>query len=104
MGHNIIGYDLPALWKIKGEWDTVPLVLDTLVISRALWPERPWGHSLDAWGNHLGSHKIDFHNFDEYSEEMLEYCKQDVRLNYLVLKELEKEYGKQFTRGYHVYN
>ena len=93
VGHNIIGFDLPALWKVKGPWDTVPLVLDTLVVSRFLWPERPWGHSLEGWGKHLGYPKIDFHDYEEYSPEMLEYCTRDVLLNYRVLLELEKEHG-----------
>lgn len=107
MGHNIIGYDLPALWKTNGAWDTVPLVLDTLVLSRALWPERPWGHSLRAWGEHLGEPKGDFTDFEEYSDEMLNYCEQDVMVNYKILKALEKEYGELSDgaafKGYSVY-
>lgn len=103
VGHNIIGFDLPALWKVTGEWDRVPLILDTLVLSRTLWPERPWGHSLEGWGEHLGYPKIDFDDYSEYSEEMLTYCERDVLLNYKVLLELEKEYGATFTEGYSVY-
>ena len=102
VGHNLIGYDLPALWKCRGGWNNVPLVLDTLVVSRFLWPERPWGHSLGAWGQHLGNEKIDFHDYEEFSEEMLEYCAQDVLVNYDVLVELEKEHGSPL-QGYSVY-
>ena len=103
VGHNVIDYDLPALWKVHGKWDHVPLILDTLIISRYLWPERPWGHSLEGWGEHLGNKKGEFSAFDEYSEEMLEYCKQDVIVNYHVFKALEKEYGQQFMTGFKVY-
>jgi hypothetical protein len=107
VGHNIIAYDLPALWKIKGKWDTVPLILDTLIISRTLWPERPWGHSLEGWGEYLGEKKGDFSDFEEYSEEMLEYCEQDVIVTVKVLHALNKEYGEMkdgaTLKGYSVY-
>lgn len=85
----------------------MPLILDTLVISRALWPERPWGHSLAAWGEYLGEKKGDFDDFEEYSEEMLEYCKQDVIVTAKVLHALNKEYGEITNgltlKGYSVY-
>jgi len=107
-GHNIIGFDLPALFKLYGEWDHVPNVVDTLVLSRFLWPERPWGHSLKGWGKHLGIEKIDFEyteeNFAEFSEEMLAYCIQDVLLNAEVFKALEAEYGHSLSEGYNIYN
>lgn len=102
VGHNIIAYDLPALWKIDGPWDKVPLILDTLVVSRTLWPERPWGHSLEKWGKHLGVHKQEFEDFSRYTPEMLEYCKQDVLVNKAVLEAEEKEYGNTL-QGYSVY-
>ena len=103
VGHNIIGYDLPALWKVRGGWNSVPLVLDTLVVSRFQWPERPWGHSLEGWGKHLGNEKIEFNDYETYSEEMLEYCAQDVLVNLDVLMELEKEHGSPLE-GFSVYN
>lgn len=96
MGHNITGFDLPALWKCSGEWDSVPDVLDTLVVSRFLWPERYGGHGLAAWGERLQDHKLDYTGgWEEFNEEMLTYCEQDVALNFAVLKELEKEYMEQ---------
>lgn len=103
VGHNIITYDLPCIWKIYGEWDSCPLIIDTLVCSAALWPERPGGHSLEAWGKRLGYPKGDFNQFNEYSEEMLEYCERDVELNHLVLKKLEVENNGNTFPGYKVY-
>jgi DNA polymerase-1 len=35
--------------------------------------------------------KIDFHEFDKYTPEMLTYCRQDVELNHRVYCELKKE-------------
>lgn len=106
VGHNIIGYDLPALWKLYGKWKKYPLIIDTLVVSRALWPERQDGHSLDAWGKRLGCHKIEFNDFSQFSLPMLSYCQQDVALNVQVFKELDKEMIKQYgtpLQGYKVY-
>lgn len=102
IGHNIIAYDLKAIWKLHGEWEKVPLIVDTLVVSRGLWPERSDGHSLEAWGKRLGFPKIDFNDYTKYTEEMLAYCEQDVALNVKVLKALEEEHGATFT-GYKVY-
>lgn len=102
VGHNIIGYDLPAIWKVHHPWYEVPAIIDTLVLSRYLRPERWGGHGLEAWGKTLGFPKGDFHEFDAYSAEMLEYCENDVKLNVKVLETLEDEYGKAFT-GYKIY-
>ena len=103
IGHNIIGYDLPLLEKLFGipytigpdTWNNRPVTfIDTLVWSRYLYPDREGGHSLESWGKRLGFHKLEHDNFKEFSEEMLEYCKQDVRLTtklYKFLKEKELE-------------
>ena len=63
-------------------------ITDTLVMSRLANPSREGGHSLEKWGNTLGQHKGDFNDFTTYSREMVEYCKQDVRVNVLVYKRL----------------
>ena len=106
-GHNIIGFDLPALFKQYGEWDHVPNVIDTQVVSRFLWPERPWGHHLKGWGLHLGIHKGDFpytiERFAKFSEELLDYCIQDVAVNMEIYKALEAEYGDSLSEGYNIY-
>jgi DNA polymerase I len=102
IGHNIIGYDLPAIWKVTGEWEEVPLCLDTLIVSRFLYPERPGGHSLEAWGDKLGYPKQEFSDFSQYTPVMAEYCDNDVAVNVKVLEELEKEHGTTLT-GYQVY-
>lgn len=96
IGHNIVGYDLPAIWKVHGPCLLVPRVIDTLAVSRFLRPERYGGHSLAAWGKRLGFPKGDHSEWDRYSKEMLEYCEQDVKVNVKVLEELEKEYGSTF--------
>lgn len=102
IGHNIINYDLMALkLALDLDYSVEPdlfngkavEIIDTLVLSKVFNPDRFGGHSLDAWGKRLGSAKIDFHDFSEWSEEMETYCIQDVNLNHLVYKKLMQEKG-----------
>ena len=102
IGHNIIGYDLPVIWKLHGRWEKPPLVVDTLVVSCYLMPERWGGHGLESWGKQLKFPKGDFHEFDVYTKEMLEYCEQDVKLNIKVYEKLEADYGDTL-KGFKVY-
>lgn len=102
VGHNIIGYDLPVLWKLYGKWDRVPLIIDTLVTSRFFKPERKGGHSLGAWGETLGCSKIEFNDYSGFSDEMMVYCQQDVELNRRVLLALEDENEAPLS-GYQVF-
>jgi DNA polymerase-1 len=109
VGHNIIGYDIPVLKEFFGiDLGASHEAHDTLVMSRLFRPTSPYtekfgkfnakgwdnrvgGHALGAWGARLGNPKIDFHEFDRYSEEMVTYCEQDVSVNVQVYKTLLKE-------------
>jgi len=102
IGHNIINFDIPILERLYG---FVPKgkVKDTLLMSRVLfgdlhklddhtvaplkWKQPPiklcGSHSLKAWGYRVGELKGDFADLDsweEFSNEMMEYCSQDVRV------------------------
>ena len=113
IGHNILGFDLPAIEKwcamndnlFIGETYPQPkMEVDTLVMSRLLNPdrERPKGlpqrvgpHSLKSWGYRLGIYKGDYGEqdgaWDCFSEEMMAYCRQDVEVTSEVYKALLKE-------------
>jgi DNA polymerase-1 len=78
VGHNIMMYDLPCLKRLYNVKYDFTKVVDTILISRALLPDRENGHSLNAWGQRLGVHKSEFNDFSQYSEEMVAYCIQDV--------------------------
>ena len=95
---------MPVLFKLTSlrPKDVKAKIVDTLLWSQFLNPERVGGHSLAAWGERLGYPKGDFTDFTQYSDEMLEYCKQDVRVNYQILRALEKEYGDTI-QGYSIY-
>ena len=91
IGHNIIGFDIPMVHKFSNvNLSSIP-VIDTLVLSRLFNPSREGGHSLEKWGYKLGYHKIEFSDYLNYSEEMLDYCVRDVELNTAVLEHLRKE-------------
>jgi len=94
IGHNIIFYDIPVLQKLY-DFQHNSDIIDTLICTRLIWPKEKLydidveqytevppnlrgSASLKAWGWRLADHKIVFKDFSEYSEEMLEYCKQDV--------------------------
>ena len=96
IAHNGIGFDIPvlnSLWSTEIDYKNV---IDTLILSRLYNPERQGGHSLNNWGQLLQYGKIDYHEFSEYSQEMLEYCVRDVLLTEKVYKRLVQE-GTQFS-------
>ena len=91
IGHNIIGYDIPAIEKIL-DVKLNTKVVDTLVLSRLFQPVRENGHSLKTWGYRINFHKQEQpDDFDSYTPQMLEYCEQDVLLNEKVYHALLKE-------------
>ena len=91
IGHNIIGFDIPMVHKFSDVDLSNIEVIDTLVLSRLFNPTRDGGHSLETWGYKLGYPKIEFEDYLNYSDDMLNYCVRDVELNTKVLQELRKE-------------
>lgn len=83
INHNIIGFDFPTLTKLFGfKWHRKSCY-DTLVVSRAIYPDRPGGHSLKALGESLGLIKGDFgetNDWSEFTEDMMTYNIQDCRV------------------------
>ena len=98
-GHNIIGYDLPVIRKLHSWFTRTNGILDTLVLSRIYHPnlldidkKHAWKHmplqlygrhSLEAYGHRLGCYKGNFSkttDWNEWSEEMENYCIQDVNV------------------------
>jgi len=114
IGHNILDYDLRALWKVK-RWAPRPGCrrTDTLVISRVIHadlkredqkrvgfpPKLIGSHSLKAWGLRLGEPKDEFGYdekgnplpgvWDNWSQTMQDYMDQDVRTNKRLLFHLK---------------
>lgn len=97
VGHNIIGYDIPAIKKLYPWFKEPGVVMDTLLLSRLYhtdllaidkkrnlqhMPVKLYGrHSLEAYGYRLGEYKGEFGkttDWKDWSEDMQEYCVQDV--------------------------
>ena len=89
--HNGISFDAPILNKLTGSTIAPAQVRDTLIESQLFNPVRDGGHSLQSWGERFGFPKIDYHDFEYYTPEMLEYCKRDVDLTHKVAQKLEEE-------------
>jgi len=96
VGHNAIGFDVPVLRMVSGDsWDYD--IRDTLVLSRLVNPSMDGGHSLKSWGERIGNYKDDYQGgWEEFNQEMLEYCQQDVRVLRDIYRRLAVEL-KDFT-------
>lgn len=124
IAHNGIDYDLLAIKLYLGmdysigdtvndpdSWDGRPIeIIDTLVWSKCLNPDRFGGHSLDEWGHRVGFNKIDWRaeavdlglisygapkgaEFNQFHPQMVEYCVRDNQVTVLTYKKLLEEIG-----------
>lgn len=109
IGHNIIKYDIPALTKVYPTFKPLGKLTDTLVLSRLIYSdiksdkqdgqriltgqiakENYGSHSLDAWGQRIGLHKMKYEGgWDQWTEEMQVYCEHDVRVTAKLLEYLK---------------
>jgi DNA polymerase I-like protein with 3'-5' exonuclease and polymerase domains len=124
IAHNQISYDLLAAklylgidYEIRDDFRECTIngrkieIVDTLVLSKTLNPDRYGGHSIDDWGQRLGLEKIDWRakaielglishgdprgaEFKVYHPEMLVYCERDVDVTEKVYFALMAEWGK----------
>lgn len=97
VGHNIIGYDIPALNKLASLKIREDInIVDTLILSRLAYYDADFSfsHSLNAYGQRLGFPKGDHSDWTKYSPEMDEYCKRDVDVTVKVLQHLRRKTGQ----------
>jgi len=115
IGHNILGFDVPALKKLFNyEFPKSVVFHDTALMSRIL-DYRRFGHrshSLEVWGEMLGDPKgkfIEYGGWDpeksiysseeEWSEAMHLYCAQDVNVNIQIYEILLAEFSALAKRN-----
>jgi len=114
IGHNIIGFDIPVIQKLFPTWRTNAKISDTLVMARVGYPDiikHDWSNihkndmpkklygrqSLEAWGYRLGIRKGDLGSdgnatdWSTYTDEMGDYCLQDVTVNLVLYQHLLKK-------------
>lgn len=90
VGHNIIKFDAPVLNRLVGVGLRVSRLVDTLTLSTLYNPSLEGGHSLGAWGERIGVPKDSFNDWTKLSEEMVAYCRQDVKLTAELFRRLIK--------------
>ena len=114
VGHNIIGFDIPIIKKLFPWFSPSGIIVDTLLLSRLYHPnlldidkKRCWKHmplqlygrhSLESYGYRLNEYKGNFAkttDWKEWSQEMQDYCEQDV----VVTKKLCKHFHR-YLNGY----
>ena len=103
VGHNVLGFDIPALGKLYSFHPPLVKVLDTMVMAKCIVPDvrnndflRPkfdktliGSHSLKAWGLRLDkltklSYGEEDGAFDSYNEDMRKYCERDTIVTQLL--------------------
>ena len=101
-GHNIIGFDLPALEKHTGWKTTNQQIVDTMLLSQLNDFYRPsldrfkslskkGNHAMATWALALGDKKHDDPSWMVYSTEMRERCVSDCHINIKIFRYLMKE-------------
>jgi DNA polymerase-1 len=108
-GHNVLKYDIPVLQKLYPSFTPQGRVLDTLILTRLLFPElgetddrlikkclmpgkHRGAHRLEAWGWRLGVMKAEYEGgFEAWSQEMEDYCVQDVEVTHALLNHCRKQ-------------
>jgi len=98
IGHNIIAYDVRVLDRLLGFDSSSVRLTDTLVLSRLYNPSLEGGHSLREWGIRLKLHKGDYDDWSQLTQEMVDYCVQDVQVTHATynwLTDKLKPFGDQ---------
>lgn len=91
IGHNLLGYDIPALSRLLSlDGDrAVSITTDTFICSKLIDYSRK-RHSIKDYGLEFNLYKGDHKDFSKYSIEMEEYCKRDVDICHLVYTKYTK--------------
>jgi hypothetical protein len=104
IGHNICGHDIPLLEKLFGyKLKKTTKKIDTMVMSLVLdfgrFGEYQGRHGLFSWGEFFGYNKLEHEDWSQFSEEMRQRCKKDVRLNVKVYNKLIDEYTRLLAKA-----
>lgn len=92
--HNYVGFDKKVLKKVLN-YEHKGRYVDTLMLSRVLFPDidseqyidesgnektENKRHSVNAWALRFGMHKPEHEDWSQFSLEMLHRCKEDVKI------------------------
>lgn len=90
VAHNGIAFDIPVLNRLLNAGISYRSLIDTFVVSRTVNYSNFSTHGLDEIGASLGLRKKPFNDFSRLTDEMIEYCKQDVDVTHRVYKRYSK--------------
>lgn len=83
IGHNLLGYDWPALFNILGLDIDIRRACDTLILSKLIdYPRQ--SHSVEGYGAEFGLEKIEFSDFSKWSQSLEDYCRRDVDITHKI--------------------
>jgi len=89
--HNGLGFDVPVINRLLGQVIDPQKVIDTLIVSRLVdYTNDGYKHSLKAWGERLGDFKLGFNDFSKLTDEMIDYCIQDVVVTVKIYRHFKK--------------
>lgn len=95
IGHNICQYDIPGIKKLYPRFSYGAL-RDSLCMSRMFDPERPL-HGLEDYGRQFKRYKPYIENWEEFSEEKVHRCSEDVEINFLTYNYLVEKFCKDWS-------
>lgn len=81
VAHNGLSFDVPVVNRVLQGGIREDRVVDTFVVSRLVNYTRYTTHSLAEIGSSLGEPKTHFNDWSDLSQEMVDYCIQDVVVN-----------------------
>lgn len=88
--HNGLNYDVPHINRLLGDTIDPDKVWDTFVIARLVEYSNYRTHSLDEIGTSLGKPKTEFNDFSKLSQEMIDYCIDDVDTGYAIYQKYKR--------------
>lgn len=79
VAHNGKGYDEPLIRKLYPDIQ-LPMLMDTMILSSLMEPDRSGGHALATYGEEFGIAKLPDLNWQVYSAGMIPRCEVDVQI------------------------
>jgi len=98
IGHNIYMHDLPLIKKLY-PWFSYKSAEDTFIMSSLYMPDRPGGHSVEAYENVTGIPKVGHEDWTKWTPEMQHRCEQDVEGNILIWEHLSEKMGSDWEKA-----
>jgi len=97
IAHNGISYDVPLIEKLLGIDLSELMVIDTLMLSWALNPDRP-KHGLESFGVDYGIPKVEVDDWENLTYEEYEHrCVEDVKINSALWDDLKARLIEIYT-------